>query len=223
MVNRSRDAWEKPTLLVGFDTETTGLVAGDDEPISYALVIYRDGVHQAHEDIEIFVRSDKSVSFGSQQIHGISQSLLDDEFAAGRAIKPVAAATQIAAHISRLHDEGAHFIGANPDFDFRMLSGVFQKNGIHHDSLPLDVEKLSIRDVIQRHRDIDLDDPRRRSLSYLCRYYEVAAGNHDAKADAHAAVHVFLAQHEKMASATREPSIVTRLKTGLHWPTSSSN
>ena len=222
MVNRSRDAWVRPTLLVGFDTETTGLVAGDDEPISYALVVYRDGVHQAHEDVEIFVRSDKSVSFGSQQIHGMSQSFLDEEFEAGRAIKPVSAATQIASHIARLHDDGAHFVGANPDFDFRMLTGVFQKNGIHQDSLPLDIEALSIRDVIQRHRDIDLEDPRRRSLSYLCRFYDVAAGNHDAKADAHAAVHVFLAQHDRMATSA-EPGIVTRLRAGLRWPTSPAN
>jgi DNA polymerase III epsilon subunit-like protein len=223
MVNRSRDTWEKPPLVVGFDTETTGLVAGDDEPISYALVVYRDGQHRPDDDVELFVRSDKSVSFGSQQIHGISESFLDDEFEAGRAIKPVAAATHIAAHIARWHDEGAHFIGANPDFDFRMLSGVFQKNGIHLDSLPFEIEKLSIRDVIQRHRDVDLEDERRRSLSYLCRYYEVAAGNHDARADAHAAVQVFLAQHERMSATSAEPRIISRLRTGLHWPTSPSN
>ena len=223
MVNQSRDAWDKPTLLVGFDTETTGLVAGDDEPISYALVVYRGGAHQTHEDVEIFVRSDKSISFGSQQIHGISQSFMDDEFEAGRAVKPVAAATQIAAHIARLHDEGAHFVGANPDFDFRMLSGVFQKNGIHLDSLPFDINTLSVRDVIQRHRDIDREDPRRRSLSFLCRYYDVSAGNHDARADAHAAVHVFLSQHERMASLSSERRIERGLTTDLHWPTSSSN
>jgi DNA polymerase-3 subunit epsilon len=205
MENSSRDSWHVPSIVVGFDTETTGLVAGDDEPISYALTVYVNGQHQPSDDVEIFVRSDKPVSFGSQQIHGLSDRFLDDEFASGRALRPLAAATQVARHISRLHALGAHFVGANPDFDFRMLAGVFHKNSVHLGSLPFVLEELAIRDVIQRHRDVDVADPRRRSLSYLCRHYGVVPGGHDALADAHAAVQVFFKQDDVMATR-RSPS-----------------
>ena len=65
-----------PELVVGFDTETTGLDTSLDEAISYGLAVYQNGalVDQHHW----FVLPERPIHEGAQKVHGVSRELLEN-------------------------------------------------------------------------------------------------------------------------------------------------
>jgi DNA polymerase III epsilon subunit-like protein len=59
-----------PELVVGFDTETTGLDVTLERAISYGFCAYRYG--QPEEEEHFFVLPDRPISDGARKVHGLS-------------------------------------------------------------------------------------------------------------------------------------------------------
>lgn len=189
---------EVPALLVGFDTETTGLSTADDEAISYGFAVYRGGV--LDELNQFFAVPARPMSAGAQRVHGISLSTLKKMLDAGDALAASDAAKLAALKLASYAADGAVFVGSNPLFDFNMLESTLRRHG-HGGLRPFGVAPPSITIVDVVRHDVMIE-PRsatrpRRGLAQLCQYYGVAPGNHDAAEDARAAAEVFMAQIER--------------------------
>lgn len=187
-----------PEILLGFDTETTGLSVSSDRAISYGFTRYRFGVPEW--STQYFVLPDVPISYGAQRVHGLSRA--DLEAKQGREdVVSVVEGLRRAIHVLATHHEmGAWIVGANvANFDLEMLRrsslSVLGEALLGRDS-ELNLALLRIIDVIDHDRLIDPTPavPRRRSLSKLSLHYGVTPGGHDALGDARAAVEVFLEQ-----------------------------
>jgi DNA polymerase-3 subunit epsilon len=185
-----------PELVVGFDTETTGLDVTTERAISYGFCAYRYG--QPEEEEHFFVVPDRPISAGARRIHGLSV----EDIEAKRSTDPVyslkeglARAVEI---LGRYQGLNAYFVGSNLlRFDVEMLrwsyESVFAKTT---DDEGLKIPRMRIIDVVDHDLLIEpsRSDRPRRGLSYLCSHYGVKQGGHDALADARAAVEVFFEQ-----------------------------
>jgi DNA polymerase III epsilon subunit-like protein len=185
-----------PELILGFDTETTGLSVSSERAISYGFCAYRFGVPVWSE--QFFVIPDRPISPGAKRVHGLS--LIDIE--AKRGIEPVysvekglARAVQI---LRDYYELGAYVIGSNVvRFDLEMLRrSCMSVLGMELNDDYFDISLLRIIDVVDH--DLAIDPSRefrpRRGQEYLCRHYGVTPGGHDALSDARAAVEVFIEQ-----------------------------
>jgi DNA polymerase III epsilon subunit-like protein len=185
-----------PELVVGFDTETTGLDATIERAISYGFCAYRYGKPEWSE--QFFVVPDRPISAGAKRVHGIS---LEDIQRKGlnEPIFTVETGLERAMAILRgYQDQNAYFVGSNLlRFDVEMLfhsyTSIFSKTP---ESDGLNLSKLRIIDVVDH--DLLIEPSRavrpRRGLDNLCGHYGVKSGGHDALSDARAAVEVFFEQ-----------------------------
>ena len=184
-----------PEVLLGFDTETTGLDVNNERAISYGFCVYERGRLVSSE--HFFVRPDRPISPGAQRVHGVSMEDLEAKYRNGEALSVgmglIRAVSVLREHVAR----GAHIVGANVSyFDIEMLrrsySSVLGKNLLDD----LHVERLSVIDVIKHDEVMESRavSGRKRWLTSLCHHYDVVPGGHDALGDAHASVGVFLAQ-----------------------------
>jgi DNA polymerase-3 subunit epsilon len=185
-----------PELVVGFDTETTGLDVTVERAISYGFCAYRYGKPEWSE--HFFVVPDRPISAGAKRVHGIS---LEDIQSKGLSepIYTVETGLERAIDILRRYqDQNAYFVGSNLlKFDIEMLfhtyNSVFSKTP---ESDGLNLSKLRIIDVVDH--DLLIEPSRavrpRRGLDNLCSHYGVKSGGHDALSDARAAVEVFFEQ-----------------------------
>jgi DNA polymerase-3 subunit epsilon len=184
-----------PEVLLGFDTETTGLDVGCERAISYGFWAYERGrpVWSEH----FYVRPDRPISPGAQRVHGVSMDELEAKYQAREALSVPMGLIRAVGVLREYLSRGASIVGANVTFfDIEMLrrsyASVLQKNLLDD----LHVERLPVIDVIKHDEVIEsrAASGRRRSLSSLCQYYGVAPGGHHALGDARASVEVFLAQ-----------------------------
>lgn len=189
---------EVPRLLLGFDTETTGLEVTTERAISYGFCAYQYGVPIWQE--QVFVLPDREIAPGAAKVHGLSIERLNEMAASGEQ-KVLTVEGGLAYALSILqhwHEQGAEIIGANVvRFDLEMLRQSTQsKLGKSVVEAGLAIDDLRIIDVISHDRSIDTDSATRprRGLSYLCEHYGVKQGRHDALGDAVATVEVFLEQ-----------------------------
>lgn len=210
-----------PELLLGFDTETTGLDVNSERAISYGFCAYERGSHVWSE--HFFVRPDRPISPGAQRVHGVSMDDLDAKYQNSEALSVpmglIRAVSVLRDHMSR----GAIIVGANVShFDVQMLrrsySSVLQRD-LHSD---LHVGRIRVIDVIKHDEVMESRalSSRRRSLGHLCQYYGVEPGGHHALHDARASVEVFLAQVARNEVQRREAS--PQIPLALHFGTSSS-
>lgn len=202
-----------PPLMVGYDTETTGLDTSNDEPISYGLVVYRNGVQTGDKE-HYLVNASTPSNAGAEEVHGWGGGKLhasyNGEIVSGKkdgrlykpAIDPTTGMNYMARRLANLQKQGAVFVTANgPKFDLDMLKNVHRK--FNHNILPLqasgfDPSKARVVDVIA-HDNLMVPkalDPRSRSLTNLSLHYGVEPGNHAAYDDARATVDVFMKQIE---------------------------
>lgn len=187
---------EVPHLLLGFDTETTGLSTSADRALSYGFCLYRDGALAWSE--HYFVVPDVPISPGAQNVHGLSRELLEEKFEHGEALTVEGGLRRTLEILREFHHQGASLCGANVShFDVDMFQRSYQSvlgRHVHDDGLRLD--ELQIVDVIAH--DIAMEprsaNPRRRNLTALSQHYGVRVGGHDALNDALAACEVFFAQ-----------------------------
>jgi DNA polymerase III epsilon subunit-like protein len=187
-----------PELLLGFDTETTGLDVEVEQAISYGFVFYQLG--NPIWSTQFFVRPEREIEEGAKKVHGMS---LDDlEVRSGGGLLSVSEGLIRALSILKeFHHKGAHIVGANVSgFDISMLRFSSQKFlGDQADVATKFLNELRTIDVVAHDVKIEPREvnPRRRGLSALCEYYGVQPGGHDALEDARAAVEVFVKQVER--------------------------
>jgi DNA polymerase III epsilon subunit-like protein len=185
-----------PELVLGFDTETTGLSTQTERAITYGFCAYRDGRPEWSD--QFFVVPDVPISPGAQQVHGISLEELRRRYSEGAALSVAMGLIRAVEVLRRYHQQGAVIVGANVQgFDLAMLRASYESvlgKDIVDDFAGFN--ELRVIDVI-RH-DVAMEsrqaNPRRRSLTHLCAHYGLQAGGHDALGDARAAVEVLQAQ-----------------------------
>lgn len=185
-----------PELIVGFDTETTGLSVMSERAISYGFCAYRFGVPLWSE--HFFVMPDCPISAGAQRVHGLSMADIEAKSASATVLSVPAGLTHAINILRDFHARGAHIVGSNVGrFDLEMLrrSSISVLNrGL--DDEDFDISLLRIIDVVEH--DLVIEPSRefrsRRGLEHLCRHYGVIPGGHDALGDARAAVEVFMEQ-----------------------------
>ena len=186
--------FQVPELILGFDTETTGLSVASERAISYGFCAYRFGVPVWSE--QFFVIPDRPISPGAYRVHHLSLEDLEakrDSHAVHDVKDGVAHATSV---LRRFHERGAYVVGSNVSrFDLEMLrrSSLSLSGSI---SDVADLSGLRIIDVVEH--DLAIEPSRvlrpRRGLTFLSRHYGVRPGGHDALEDARAAVEVFMEQ-----------------------------
>jgi DNA polymerase III subunit epsilon len=190
---------EHAPVLVGFDTETTGLSVTSDRAISYGFYEIRNGEpanrHHFYVDPEI------PVSDGAQRIHNISLDSIREQ--RPDAVLPFARGVERALELIEYYvKEGAVFVGANVvNFDLKMLQSSAR---VLADSSALAKRfsylQLPVRDVLWHQMAMDDADPDAykpaRGLAKLCDLHGVSRGNHNALEDARAAAEVYRAQVE---------------------------
>ena len=202
-----------PPLMVGYDTETTGLDTQNEEPISYGLVVYRNGIQTGDKE-NYLVNAHRRSAPEAEEVHGWSTNKLGDSYRGeitigkkdGRpyrpAIDPTNGMNLMARRLANLQKQGAVFVTANgPKFDLDMLHHLHRN--LNHGIVPLkssgfDPNKARVVDVIAHDRLMvpKSIDPRSRSLTALSNHYGVDPGNHAAFDDARATVDVFIKQIE---------------------------
>lgn len=185
-----------PELMVGFDTETTGLDVAKERAIAYGFCVYRFGQLTSTE--HFFVVPDRPITSGARRVHGMSVEDIEAKSPEFEVLSVEAGLTR-AVHILRdIHNQGAYVVGANVvRFDLEMLrrSAISVLGAALQDS-EFDISLLRIIDVIEHDLAIEPRNVARpsRSLTQLCGHYGVTPGGHDALGDAVAAVHVFMEQ-----------------------------
>jgi len=185
-----------PELILGFDTETTGLSVASERAISYGFCAYRFGVPVWSE--EFFVIPDRPISPGAQRVHGLSMEDLKAKRGIDTVLSVEEGLTRAIQILRDYHDLGAYVVGSNVvRFDLEMLrrSSISVLNKALDDAY-FDISLLRIIDIVEH--DLAIEPSResrpRRGQDQLCRHYGVVRGGHDALADARAAVEVFIEQ-----------------------------
>ncbi|HEV2426682.1 MAG TPA: 3'-5' exonuclease [Acidimicrobiales bacterium] len=185
-----------PDLLVGFDTETTGLSVNSERAISYGFAVYRFG--QAAETFHYFVIPDRPITEGARRVHGMGLADLEAMRGTFDVLSVAAGVTRAIQILLDYHRAGAYVVGANvANFDLEMLRrSALSAVGTDFRAAGFDVADLRIIDVIDHDLAIEARSQlnHNRSLTRLCSYYGIAPGGHDALEDARAAVEVFLEQ-----------------------------
>lgn len=211
------ELWHQiPALLVGFDIESTGLDTEVDEPISYGFAIYRDGRLVGEE--EFFALPAAPIHPAAQKVHGVSREQLEVMHATGLAHTALGGVTRAAQRLQAFHAQGAYFVGAFPEYDFRMTTSLLRRHSMGDFSvLGFDLASVRLIDVCQHDRLIEEDRSRRRNLTALAEHYGVTPGNHTALGDAKAAVEVFLQQVSWNQANTLESKVAAlRVTTGTN-------
>jgi DNA polymerase III epsilon subunit-like protein len=109
-----------PELILGFDTETTGLSVMSERAISYGFCAYRFGVPlwSAH----YFVVPDRPISAGAQRVHGLTLEDLEGKRGTGSVYNVEAGLTLAIKILRDFHSRGAYVVGSNVGrFDLEML------------------------------------------------------------------------------------------------------
>jgi DNA polymerase-3 subunit epsilon len=187
-----------PELLLGFDTETTGLDVEIEQAISYGFIFYQLGIPVW--STQFFVRPEREIEEGAQRVHGLTLKDLENR-AEGGILSVAEGLERALAILKEFHGKGAHVVGANvSSFDIAMMR--FSARKFLGESAETSTKFLSeLRTIDVVAHDIKIEpresNPRRRGLSALCDYYGVKPGGHDALEDARAAVEVFVKQVER--------------------------
>jgi DNA polymerase III epsilon subunit-like protein len=183
-------------LILGFDTETTGLSVQSERAISYGFCAYRFGVPVWSE--HFYVVPDRPVSAGAYRVHGLSLEDLESMRESASVYNVEGGLTNAVRILREFHELGAYVVGSNIGrFDLEMLRcSAISVLGRALDDQYFDLSLLRIIDVVEH--DLAIEPSRavrpRRGLSYLCDHYGVTQGGHDALGDARAAVEVFMEQ-----------------------------
>ncbi len=185
-----------PELVVGFDTETTGLDVTSERAISYGFCAYRYGRLEWSE--HFFVLPDRPIAPAAQRVHGLSLDSIEQKRSTHHVYSVEGGLVRAAEILRSYQHQGAYFVGANVvRFDIEMFRRSYHSViGKSLDDDSLDVSLLQVIDVIEHDWAIEpsRDERPRRGLEQLCLYYGIEPGGHDALGDARATVEVFFEQ-----------------------------
>ena len=185
-----------PELVLGFDTETTGLNVTSDRAISYGFCAYRYGAAVWSE--HFFVVPDLPISPGAARVHGLTIEAIEAKHGHEPVYNVEGGLLRAIEILAEYYRRGAYVIGSNVvRFDLEMLRRSARSVlGTELSDDDFDLSLLRIIDVIDH--DLAIEPSRelrpRRGQDFLCRHYGVRPGGHDALSDARAAVEIFLEQ-----------------------------
>jgi DNA polymerase III epsilon subunit-like protein len=188
--------FQVPELILGFDTETTGLSVASERAISYGFSAYRFGLPVWSE--QFFVIPDRPISPGAYRVHRLSIDDIEAKRASHAVLDVKDGLARATSILRRFHARGAFIVGSNVSrFDLEMLRrSSHSLNGPEIEGSEFDLSGLRVIDVVEH--DLAIEPSRalrpRRGLTFLSRHYGVKPGGHDALEDARAAVEVFLEQ-----------------------------
>lgn len=118
-----------PRLIVGFDTETTGLDTNEDEIIAYGFAVFRDGIFREEESGQFFASTDRPIHPQAQQVHGLSADDLRTRTSRWGGPYSTSDGLQRAVEIlTDFRDQNAVIVGAFPKFDFDMLGSMMLRH-----------------------------------------------------------------------------------------------
>ena len=118
-----------PDLIVGFDTETTGLDTAEDEIISYGFAVFRHGQFQEEESGQFFATTDRPIHPRAQEIHGLSADDIRSRTSKwGGPYSPSEGLRKAIDQLLIFKKGGAVIVGAFPKFDFDMLHAMSQRH-----------------------------------------------------------------------------------------------
>ncbi|MBW3087295.1 DNA polymerase III subunit epsilon [Bifidobacterium sp. 82T24] len=170
--------------LLGFDTETTGVVPGRDAICSATLVL-RDPAKGHDGDVlgEWLIDPHRPISPGASRVNGFT-----DEFLKANGGDPVELVERIARIVAAAQNKGIPLLAYNAPFDVHMLQGDLHRWGLapleerQHSGLRV-VDPLVIDRRISHRKG-------KRTLTATTEYYGVVPHGdfHDATADTVAAV-----------------------------------
>ena len=126
-----------PSLVVGFDTETTGLDTAEDEIISYGFAVFRNGEYVAEESGQYFAYTERPIHPRAQEIHGLSAEEIRERSSAwGGPFAPHEGVAEARRRLAQIFAQGATVVGAFPKFDFDMIESMHlryfaQPTGFH--------------------------------------------------------------------------------------------
>src|SRR5271155_456820 len=138
-----------PQLLVGFDTETTGLDVTVERAISYGFCEYRYGLPVSSE--HYFVLPDRPISAGARRVHGLTIQDLE----AKRGVAPVFSVEEGLRHtmdiLKNYQGLDALLVGSNvSQFDIEMFRWSYRSViGRNPSEDGLNISKLRIIDVVE--------------------------------------------------------------------------
>jgi DNA polymerase III subunit epsilon len=171
------------SLLLGFDTETTGVQPGKDAIVSASLVL-RDPKRGYEDDIigEWIINPHRPISSVAGRINGFTDAFLVENGA-----EPQEAIKKIAQVISNAQDKNIPLLAYNAPFDISMLNGDIER--WCPSEYALNVPEMLVVDPLVIDRAISHRSGRR-SLEYTTEYYGVVAHGdfHNATADTVAAL-----------------------------------
>lgn len=168
--------------LLAFDLETTGVDRFTDVPVSYALVVVREG-RETDVDASV-IDPGRDIPVEAWAVHGISTERARREgMTLGIAVRRIADALLTAS------SRGTPVVGMKLDFDLTMIDSCYRREtgrGLRDDGFCGPVLDAL---VIDRH--VDRYRRGKRTLADLCAHYGVTIEHaHDASADAKAAADV---------------------------------
>ena len=139
-----------PELILGFDTETTGLSVLSERAISYGFCAYRFGVPLWSE--HFFVIPDRPISPGAQRVHGLSMQDLEEKRGSAAVYNVEAGLTRAIKILQDFSKRGAYVVGSNVGrFDLEMLRrSAVSILGSALDDAYFDISLLRIIDVVER-------------------------------------------------------------------------
>ena len=118
-----------PELIVGFDTETTGLDTAEDEIISYGFAVFRHGQFQEEESGQFFATTERPIHPRAQEIHGLSADDIRSRTSKwGGPYSPSEGLRKAIDQLLIFKKGGAVIVGAFPKFDFDMLHAMSQRH-----------------------------------------------------------------------------------------------
>lgn len=178
------DAWHAGELL-GLDFETTGVDRHEDVPVSFALVVARNGEIVEHRSA--LVNPERDIPAEATAIHGITT-----ERAAAEGIPLAEAITLVADAVLEAERRGVPLVGMNLCFDLSILDAQLRR--YHGAGLHERAWRGPVLDVLVLDRHLDRYRRGKRRLENLCAHYAVPVEqSHDAGADAASAIGVFWA------------------------------
>ncbi|MFP1689680.1 exonuclease domain-containing protein [Gardnerella vaginalis] len=192
-LNETQQQSEKTPLsqsfLLGFDTETTGAILGEDSICSATLVL-RNPQNKTHNDVIAtwLINPHKPINPKASQVNGFT-----DEFLQENGGEPTAEIEALAAAVSLAQSKNIPLLAYNAPFDVEMLRHDLKKWGLTslnnrpnstiNDGEILVVDPLVIDRAVSKRTG-------KRTLTHTTQFYgvEPIGDFHDATADTVAAV-----------------------------------
>lgn len=174
------DAWYEGPLL-GFDTETTGVVCGSDRIVQAALVAVDPGSGEAVGRTWL-IDPGVPIPPGATRVHGITDAMVRAE-----GLPAAKAMNEIALALGEAVEAGTPVAAFRAGFDFTMLSFELDRHGLAQ----IDWDRLIVIDPSVLDKRVDRFRRGKRTLGVTAAHYGVALdGAHSAAADAAATVSV---------------------------------